>query len=94
MGDVLASETESESVSQKKARLGIKFFFLYLIVYAGFVVIGVLNYELLAAEVFRGINLAVFYGFTLIILAIVLGVLYNYLCTRYEDADKKEEGEI
>lgn len=53
--------------------------------------IGVLNYELLAVEVFRGINLAVFYGFGLIVLAVLLGVWYNFLCNRYEDdAERKE----
>ncbi|MCO6496997.1 MAG: DUF485 domain-containing protein [Chitinophagaceae bacterium] len=85
-------EQESELVLSKKARLGVKFFFIYLIVYGGFVAIGVLNYELLAAEVFRGINLAIFYGFGLILLAVLLGVWYNYLCSRYEKSGQKEEG--
>ncbi|MCO5285941.1 MAG: DUF485 domain-containing protein [Chitinophagaceae bacterium] len=89
--DLATGGHESEIVSAKKARLGIRFFFLYLIVYGGFVAIGVLNYELLAVEVFRGINLAVFYGFGLIVLAVLLGVWYNFLCNRYEDdAERKE----
>lgn len=86
------SEQEEKHVSEKKAKLGIKFFFFYLIVYAGFVVIGVLNYELLAIEVVRGINLAVIYGMGLIVLAVLLGVFYNYICNRYEAATNKKEG--
>ena len=86
------SEQEPEYVSEKKAKLGIRFFFIYLFVYAGFVAIGVLNYELLAVEVFRGINLAVFYGFGLIIFAILLGILYNHYCNRYEAEPGKKEG--
>ncbi|MCO5240048.1 MAG: DUF485 domain-containing protein [Chitinophagaceae bacterium] len=86
------SEHDTTHVSEKKAKLGIKFFFFYLTVYAGFVAIGVLNYELLAIEVFKGINLAVIYGFGLIVLAVLLGVLYNALCNRYEAGTNEKEG--
>lgn len=78
-------EQEEDLASEKKAKLGIQFFFIYLILYAGFVAIGVLNYELLAYEIFRGLNLAIFYGFGLIVFAVLLGILYNFLCSRYED---------
>ena len=88
----ILTEPEVDFASEKKAKLGIKFFFLYLFFYAGFVAIGVLNYELLATEVFRGINLAVFYGIGLIIFAVLLGILYNFLCSRYEDKMNKGEG--
>ena len=81
----LPPEPELDYASDKKAKLGIQFFFIYLILYAGFVAIGVLNYELLAYEVFRGLNLAIFYGFGLILFAVLLGILYNYLCSKYED---------
>ena len=86
------NEPEVDNASERKAKLGIKFFFIYLFFYAGFVAIGVSNYELLAVEVFRGINLAIFYGVGLIVFAILLGVLYNFLCTRYEDKMNKVEG--
>ena len=85
MNQNLAPEQEEDLASEKKAKLGIQFFFIYLFLYAGFVAIGVLNYELLAYEVFRGLNLAIFYGFGLIVFAVLLGVLYNFLCSRYED---------
>lgn len=79
------NEAEVDLASGKKAKLGIIFFFIYFFFYASFVAIGVLNYELMAIEVFKGINLAIFYGMGLIIFAVLLGILYNYLCTRYED---------
>ena len=97
MHENLPPEPESDLASEKKAKLGIKFFFLYLFFYAGFVAIGVLNYELLAYEVIGGINLAIFYGIGLILFAVLLGILYNFLCSRYEDdmngkeTDKKED---
>ena len=91
-----AVEMGVDNASEKKAKLGIRFFFLYLFFYAGFVAIGVINYELLGQEVIAGLNLAVFYGVGLIVFAVLLGILYNYFCSRYEDelnkeVDKKEE---
>ncbi len=90
----ILTEPEVDNASEKKAKLGIKFFFLYLFFYAGFVAIGVLNYELLAVEVFKGINLAVFYGIGLIVFAVLLGMLYNFLCSRYEDKMNVKEDEL
>lgn len=85
MNENLPSPQEEDLASEKKSKLGIRFFFIYLLLYSGFVAIGVLNYELLAYEVFRGLNLAIFYGFGLILFAVLLGILYNFLCSRYED---------
>lgn len=86
-----AVELGIDLASKKKARLGVWFFFLYFFFYAGFVAIGVTNYELLGKKVIGEQNLAVVYGIGLIIFAIVLGLIYNWLCTRYEDELNKEE---
>ena len=80
-----------DHASKKKARLGVWFFFIYLFFYGGFVVVGVLNYETLAQEISGNLNLALFYGIGLIAFAVVLGVVYNYLCSRYEDELNMEE---
>ena len=86
-----AVELGVDNAAKKKAKLGVYFFFIYFFFYAGFVAIGVLNYELLAKQVLWGLNLAIFYGMGLIIFAVLLGILYNYFCTRYED--ELNEGE-
>ena len=86
-----AVELGVDHASAKKARLGVMFFFIYFIFYAGFVIIGVINYELLGEEFALGLSLALFYGVGLIVFAVLLGMLYNYLCTRYEDDLNKEE---
>jgi uncharacterized membrane protein (DUF485 family) len=87
---------EKESVTQLKSSLGVRLFFIYSICYAGFVFLGVFHYQLLATTVFGGLNLAVVYGMSLILFALVLGVVYNYYCTKYEDegerADSLENG--
>lgn len=85
-----AVELGVDHASKKKARLGVWFFFLYFIFYAGFVAIGVFNYELLSIKVF-GQNLAIVYGIGLIIFAVVLGLIYNIICTRYENKLNIEE---
>ena len=80
----------ADHASGKKSKLGVILFIVYAIVYAGFITIGVANYELMGKIVFRGQNLAVIYGFGLIILAIVMGLIYNWVCTRFENKMNKE----
>lgn len=82
---------ENESLIKRKSSLGIRLFFIYLICYAGFVAIGVFQYELLAIQVLGGLNLALAYGIGLIIFAVILGVVYNYYCSRYEDEDEQSD---
>lgn len=82
---------EKESVTKKKASLGVRLFFVYSICYAGFIILGVFHYQLLATTMFAGLNLAVVYGMGLIIFAFVLGIIYNYYCTRYEDEAELED---
>lgn len=86
-----AVELGVDNASAKKAKLGVWFFFIYFIFYAGFVAIGVINYELLSQEFAFGLTLALFYGVSLIVFAVLLGILYNFLCTRYEDDLNEEE---
>lgn len=81
-----------DKASGKKSKLGVWLFVIYTIIYAGFVAIGVSDYELFKIKIFGGQNLAVVYGFGLIILAILMGVVYNFICTKYENKmNKKEE---
>lgn len=79
-----------DHASKKKTKLGVRLFIVYSLVYAGFITIGVANYELMGKIVFRGQNLAVIYGFGLIVLAVVMGLIYNSVCTRYENKMNKE----
>ena len=89
---VNSTTEEKEIVTQQKSKLGVRLFFIYLICYAGFVALGVFNYELLSTTVFSGLNLAVVYGIGLILFAVIMGIIYNYYCTKYEDdADKADE---
>lgn len=82
-------EIGTDKAAPKKAKLGVIMFFIYTIVYAGFVLIGLTKPELMGLELIGGQNIAIIYGFGLIVLAIVMGFIYNYLCTTYEDKMNK-----
>jgi uncharacterized membrane protein (DUF485 family) len=74
-----------DNAAAKKSKLGVILFIAYTIIYAGFVIIGLTKPELMGLELMGGQNLAIIYGFGLIILAIVMGFVYNYFCTRMEN---------
>ena len=83
-----------DKASVPKARLGLKLFIGYCVVYAGFVAINTLKPKALEGMGLFGVNLAVTYGFGLIVLAIVMGLIYNAVCTRLEDrVNRGEEGQ-
>lgn len=86
---------ERDHALAAKAKLGVKLFWAYCLVYAGFVVINTVDPELMEAKVLLGQNLAVVYGLGLILLAIVLGLAYNRMCTRLEETMRAaaEKGE-
>jgi uncharacterized membrane protein (DUF485 family) len=92
-----AVKLEKDNAVDKKAKVGLILFFVYSLIYAGFVFINTLETSIMSTKVFFNLNLAVVYGFGLIILAIVMGVLYNHYCTKLEDRmnneDKAEEKE-
>jgi uncharacterized membrane protein (DUF485 family) len=67
-----------------KMRIGVWMFLLYALVYAGFIIINVMNPISMEKLVFSGLNLAVVYGFGLIIFALILALIYNRMCTKKE----------
>jgi uncharacterized membrane protein (DUF485 family) len=67
-----------------KTRLGLWMFLAYGIVYAGFVIINSVSPKLMAMPVGRT-NLAIVYGFGLIVLALVMALVYNTLASRAEE---------
>ncbi|MDP1620970.1 MAG: DUF485 domain-containing protein [Bacteroidales bacterium] len=84
-----ATTIGNDNAAPKKAKLGVILFIAYTLVYSGFVLIGLTKPELMGLEVIGGQNIAIIYGFGLIILAIVMGFIYNYFCTRMENKMNK-----
>jgi uncharacterized membrane protein (DUF485 family) len=82
----LSSRTEKDHAIAYKKRLGVQMFIVYALVYAGFVLINIIRPMLMEKEIIFGLNLAVVYGFGLIILSLIMALIYNYLCIKKESA--------
>lgn len=80
-----AQETDIDAASGYKAKIGLILFAIYGLTYVGFVLINTFDPQAMGQIVLAGLNLAVVYGFGLIILAIVMGLIYNVICSRAED---------
>jgi len=78
-------EIGTDKAAARKAKLGVKMFIAYTVIYAGFVFIGLFQPESMGLKILGGQNLAIIYGFGLILLAIIMGFIYNYACTRLEN---------
>ena len=93
-----APESEPDPASRYKTRLGVWMFLFYCLVYAGFVFTNVLTEGRAMQKIlFAGLNLAVVYGMGLIIVALVLALIYNALCTAKERelaGQPDQEGEV
>ena len=64
------------------ARLGLVLFAVYLLAYGAYVFINAFRPALMDEVVFAGINLALASGLALIVGALVLAVLYAWLCRK------------
>ncbi len=88
-----AKQSGDDLASSYKSRLGVRMFLVYAVVYAGFVLINVLWPMMMSTIIFAGLNLAVVYGFGLIVFAMVLALIYNWMCTRKEKELYAEQGD-
>ena len=86
-----ASQSGIDKAAPYKARLGVQLFTVYAIVYAIFVIINVAKPLMMENIIIFGLNLAVVYGFFLIIFALVLALIYNSMCNAKEKALNKKE---
>jgi len=69
-----------ESAAARRARAGLVLFFLYVLLYAGFMGIVLVRPEWLSWRPFGGVNLAIAYGLGLIAAALVLAAIYMAAC--------------
>ena len=83
---------EPDDIIRFKSRVGVRLFFLYAAVYAVFVVMNTILPGSMKIHVLLGLNLAVFYGFALIILAVIMGLIYNSVCSHREKENREKTG--
>ena len=84
-----ANNIVTDNAAAYKSKLGVILFIFYTLIYSGFVVIGLTKPELMGLELIGGQNIAIIYGFGLIVLAIIMGFIYNYFCTKMENKMNK-----
>lgn len=73
-------------MAQRNARIGLRLFLVYLAFYGGFVLLAAFKPDAMEATPAAGVNLAIWYGFALIIAAFVLAMLYGWLCREPQNA--------
>jgi len=83
-----ASEWHQEESQGYKTRLGLIMFAIYTPIYFAFVAICVISPRLMAVNV-GSLNVAIVYGFGIIILAIIQAIIYNSICSKREKLGKK-----
>jgi uncharacterized membrane protein (DUF485 family) len=80
--DVLAVNTRNATI----------LFLIYLAIYAGFMLLAAYWPKSMSVRVLAGVNLAIIYGMGLIIAAVLLAVLYMWLCARTMEKFKAAGG--
>ncbi|MFK7779221.1 MAG: DUF485 domain-containing protein [Gimesia sp.] len=86
-------EQENIETISRNTSLGLKLFVFYLALYGGFVFLNTFTPAKMEVVVFAGLNLAIVYGFTLIITAFVLALIYGWLCRNdVPSINSKDEG--
>lgn len=74
-------------------RLGLILFFVYLVLYLGFVLISAFAPDQMEQIVGAGLNLAVVYGFALIVVAFAMSLIYGFMCRR-DDENSDAAGDV
>ena len=70
---------EDAKTSKFKSKLGVWMFAGYSVIYAIFILINVMNPKLMGLDI-GSLNLAIIFGFGLIVFALILALVYNALC--------------
>ena len=72
-------------MNNRNARLGFILFTIYLVLYGGFVFINAFAPYLMELTPLAGVNLAIWYGFGLIVAALVLALIYGWVASAPSD---------
>lgn len=79
-GAVHPQEVEDPVEVARRLKIGLWLFGVYCLFYAGFVLLNAFAPKVMELTPFGGVNLAIWYGFALIGGALVLALLYAWLC--------------
>jgi len=79
------SRSEARRSAPASSRIGLGLFWIYVVLYAGFMVLVLFRPDLLSLRPFGGVNLAIAYGMGLIAGAFLLAIVYMAACRSVED---------
>jgi len=82
-------EDERPEIIAHNTRLGLMLFAVYCVMYGGFMGLSTFAPEVMKSRPFGGVNLAILYGFGLIVGAMLLAVVYLFLAKQADSADSK-----
>jgi uncharacterized membrane protein (DUF485 family) len=78
--DPLPHDDHNQVLIDRNSRYGLWLFLIYVILYGGFMALAAFQPQLMAKTPFGGVNLAILYGFALIVSALFLALIYMFLC--------------
>lgn len=91
-GPLHPKEIEDPQVAARNARYGMVLFLIYLAFYAGFVGLNAFSPVQMESTPALGLNLAILYGFALIIAAMVLSLIYTWQCRGQSSSNVASNG--
>ena len=74
----------------RNVRIGLRLFAVYLVLYGSFVLLNAFSPRTMELTPWAGVNVAILSGFGLIIAALVLALLYGWLCRQTDDASVRQ----
>ena len=92
-GQPAENEPDDPATSNRNARYGLVLFAVYVVLYGGFVLVNAFAPEQMDRIVWSGLNLAVLYGFALIVAALLISLVYGWLCRRPVESSTDERKE-
>ncbi|MCG3149395.1 MAG: hypothetical protein PCFJNLEI_02856 [Verrucomicrobiae bacterium] len=80
--EVAPKEQEDAGVVAHNTRMGVILFIVYVAFYAGFMALSAFAPDKMSQPFIGGANLAVVYGFALIVVALLLALVYMKVCRK------------
>ena len=81
------------SIERRNRQIGLGLFVFYLLLYGGFVLLMAFDAQRLQVLGPAGVNVAVWSGFGLIVLALVLALIYGWVCGSDGQAESAVESD-
>ena len=85
-----APKWQAEKSEGFKTKLGLYMFGIFAPVYLAFILVCIISPKLMAKDI-GSLNVAIVFGFGIIILAIILAIIYNAICSKRESMENKTD---